>query len=124
MAPSIDDKKYATDTRKLSDVFLTDSHFNDPKKGKIPFPNFEDSPISDVCNINDICIYKPGDLNKQGREGKTSWDSFSYALQMGHNVWMHITSTQRSNQLYDQGLYPNMMVYKTPGRKDIFSRYC
>jgi len=120
MAPSIDDKKYATDTRKLSDVFLTDSHFNDPKKGKIPFPNFEDSPISDVCNINDICIYKPGDLNKQGREGKTSWDSFSYALQMGHNVWMHITSTQRSNKLYDEGLYPNMMIYETPTRRDVF----
>ena len=121
MAPSIDDKKYATDTRKLSDVFLTESHFYDPKLGKkIPFRSFEDSPITDACSIKDICIYKPGDLNKQNKEGKTSWDSFSYALQMAHNVWMHITSTQRSNELYDQGLYPNMMVYNTPIRKDIF----
>jgi hypothetical protein len=40
-------------------------------------------------------------LNKIGKEGKTSWDSFSYALMMGHNVNSHITSVQRANQLMD-----------------------
>ena len=74
------------------------------------FPSFEDSPISAHCKISDICIYKPGDLNKVGKEGKTSWDSFSYALQMGHNVWMHIESTQRANQRYDKGELPYMLV--------------
>ena len=37
--------------------------------------------------VSDVCIYKPGDPNKIGKEGKTSWDSFSYAIQMGPNVW-------------------------------------
>ena len=34
-------------------------------------------------------IYKHGRSNKDddGKEGKTSWDSFSYAIQMAHNVW-------------------------------------
>lgn len=104
MSPSIDDKKYATDTRTLRDAILSDSIKD--------FDAFEDSPISSVCKANDICIYKPGDLNKIGKEGRTSWDSFSYALQMAHNVWMHIESTQRANRAYDSGEYPYMMVYE------------
>jgi hypothetical protein len=40
-------------------------------------------------------------LNKNGKEGKTSWDSFSYFLQMGHNVYSHIESVQRANALTD-----------------------
>jgi hypothetical protein len=110
MSPSADDKKYSTDTRSFKDAVEQDGILE----------AFEDSPISQHCKINDICIYKPGDLNKIGKEGKTSWDSFSYALQMGHNVWMHIESTQRSNELYDQGNYPYMMVYNTPVVKHVF----
>ena len=49
-------------------------------------------------------------LNKIGREGRTSWDSFSYALLMGHNVWTHLTSVQQANRQYDAGLCPNMLV--------------
>jgi len=52
-------------------------------------------------------------LNKIGKEGKTSWDSFSYAIQMGHNVWSHITAVQEANRQYDQGLVPNMLVQET-----------
>ena len=100
MSPSADDKKYATDTRMFSDAVVTDGILE----------AFEDSPISATCKIKDICIYKPGDLNKIGKEGKTSWDSFSYALQMGHNVWMHIESTQRANRTYDAGQFPYMLV--------------
>jgi hypothetical protein len=66
--------------------------------------------------IKDVCIYKPGDLNKIGKEGKTSWDSFSYALLMGHNVWTHIESVQRANREFDSGRYPNMMINQ--GTKD------
>jgi hypothetical protein len=49
-------------------------------------------------------------LNKIGKEGKTSWDSFSYAIQMGHNVWSHINAVQEANRQYDAGIIPNMLV--------------
>jgi len=100
MSPSADDKKYATDNRPYSQAVVDDGIL----------AAFEDSPISKHCKISDICYYKPGDLNKIGKEGRTSWDSFSYALQMGHNVWMHIESTQRANRMYDQGQYPYMLI--------------
>jgi hypothetical protein len=29
---------------------------------------------------------------------------------MGHNVWMHIESTQRANEKYDAGMYPYMLI--------------
>ena len=54
------------------------------------------------------------------KKDSTSWDSFSYALQMGHNVWMHIESTQRANELYDQGEYPYMMVYDKSNNYHVF----
>jgi hypothetical protein len=60
--------------------------------------------------IKDVCIYAPGDLNKIGKEGRTSWDSFSYAIQMGHNVWSHLTAVQEANRQYDAGLCPAMLV--------------
>ena len=100
MSPGADDKKYATDTRLYSDAVVADGILN----------NFETSPISKQLQINDICYYKPGDVNKIGKEGKTSWDSYSYALQMAHNVWMHIESTQRANREYDSGTIPGMLV--------------
>ena len=100
MSPAADDKKYATDSRKFKDAIEQDGILK----------AFEDSPISKECKVSDICYYKPGDLNKIGKEGKTSWDSFSYALQMGHNVWMHIESTQRANERYDTGEYPYMLI--------------
>ena len=122
MAPSADDKKYATDTRKWSDGVIADGIY----------PRWEDSPLSDMLKMKDICIYragtpKPGvvlteenfrdpdlydvlpDVNKNGKWGKTSWDSFSYALLMGHNVWMHLEAVQRANREYDNGSWPAMM---------------
>ncbi len=107
MAPSADDKKYATDTRKWSTGVVADGIY----------PRWEDSPISDMLTMKDICIYKPGDLNKVGKEGKTSWDSFSYALLMGHNVWMHITAVQEANRRFDAGDRPYMMQYSGPGHE-------
>ena len=100
MVPSIDDKKYATDTRTFRQAVLQDGIFK----------NFEDSPITAEMKVNDVCIYKPGDLNKIGKEGKTSWDSFSYAIQMGHNVWSHINAVQEANRQYDTGVIPKMLV--------------
>jgi len=100
MVPSADDKKYALDTRLFKDAVIQDGLFK----------NFESSPIMDGVEIKDICIYKPGDLNKIGKEGRTSWDSFSYAIMMGHNVWMHINAVQEANRQYDAGVIPAMLV--------------
>lgn len=131
MSPGADALKYATDTRKFKDAVITDRILD----------AFEDSPMSVHCNINDICIYAEGDKNKIGtpkvkagdididkhgnpildedgnpvvrKKDSTSWDSFSYALQMGHNVWMHIESTQRANEQYDAGISPYMLINDT-----------
>ena len=101
MAPSADDKKYAMDTRPWSQGVVADGIY----------PRWLDSPVSDLLQMKDICYYKPGDLNKNGKEGKTSWDSFSYALLMGHNVWMHLTAVQEANRRFDAGEHPAMMRY-------------
>ncbi len=103
MAPVLDDKKYSTDTRRWSAGLLADL----PKTSNIK--NWQDSPISNMLKMKDVCIYGPGDVNKNGKEGKTSWDSFSYALLMGHNVWMHLTAVQEANQRFDAGQHPAMM---------------
>lgn len=125
MIKSADDKKYALDTRLFKDVVIQDKIFK----------RFESSPMIDDLKINEICIYKPGvpnpaipasveldpldpthwlvmpDQNKIGKVGRTSWDSFSYAIQMGHNVWAHINAVQRANQAYDsKKAAPAMLV--------------
>ena len=100
MVPSIDDKALATDVSPFGDAFV--------REGK--HKSFLNSPITQNLKAKDICIYAPGDLNKIGKEGKTSWDSFSYAIQMGHNVWSHINAVQEANRQYDNGVIPNMLV--------------
>ena len=94
--------------------------------------------MSKDIKVNDVCIYAEGDKNLVGtpkvkagdididKHGKpildedgnqivrkrdsTSWDSFSYAIQMGHNVWSHINAVQEANRQYDNGIIPNMLV--------------
>ena len=51
--------------------------------------------------MGDICQYGEGDLNKNNKEGKTAWDSFSYALMMAHNVYNHIRAVQIANDMND-----------------------
>jgi hypothetical protein len=124
MSPIVDDKKYSTDTRPYGQAVVADGLID----------HFDESPISKLLQMKDICIYKSGtrktdaelngetfdpnnmnhfhvppDLNKIGKNGKTSWDSFSYALLMGHNVWTHIESVQRANREFDAGSWPHMM---------------
>jgi hypothetical protein len=99
MSPIADDKKYSTDTRPYGPAVVADGLVD----------HFDESPISRLLTMKDVCIYKPGDLNKIGKEGKTSWDSFSYALLMGHNVWMHLEAVQRANRTFDAGSWPYMM---------------
>ena len=128
MVPSIDELKYATDTRNFRDAVLQDGIFK----------NFCDSPLTENIKVNDVCIYAEGDKNLIGtpkilkgdidrdkngnpilddngnqiirNRDSTSWDSFSYAIQMGHNVWSHINAVQEANRQYDNGVIPNMLV--------------
>ncbi len=121
MVPSIDDKKYANDPRLFKDAVIQDGVFK----------NFDPSPLIDQVSVKDVCIYgagtpKPGvtnpdpynpndwvvlpSYNKLGKVSeRTSWDSFSYAIQMGHNVWSHVNAVQEANRRYDSGEYPYMM---------------
>ena len=128
MVPSIDELKYAIDTRNFRDAVLQDNIFK----------NFTDSPLTKNIKVNDVCIYAEGDTNKVGgpkikagevdrdkhgnpildddgnevirKRDSTSWDSFSYAIQMGHNVWSHINAVQEANRQYDNGIIPAMLV--------------
>ena len=85
----------------------------------IPFP-FE-SDFGRRLTIADICYYAPGMLNKIGKEGKTSWDSFAYALMMGHNVECHIRAVQRANNLMDiecAKFNPDWRMWGIEGKKE------
>ena len=113
MQASADDKKYSTDTRLFKDAVIQDKIFE----------KFEPSPIIDQLTMKDICIYKPGDLNKNGKEGNTSWDSFTYALMMGHNVWHHVNAVQQANRQSDVDVIPAMLsaITAEPKRPRDFS---
>ena len=91
----------AQHTSKRFSVIMDKAPDNKGLAGRhdIPFP-FE-SDFGRRLTVADICHYAPGMLNKIGKEGKTSWDSFAYALMMGHNVECHIRAVQRANNLAD-----------------------
>jgi hypothetical protein len=107
MSKCVDDKKYATDQRSFRDAVIQDKLF----------PSFINSPVIDRCGISDICHYKPGDLNKIGKEGRTSWDSFSYHLLMGHNIYAHLIAVQDGNARYDLEIIPGMLIQEKFDRK-------
>ena len=81
--------------------FIMDKAPDDKKlKGSnIPFP-FQ-SAIGDRLTMGDVCWYGEGDLNKNNKEGKTAWDSFSYCLMMAHNVYNQIKAVQVANDFND-----------------------
>ena len=79
----------------------------DMKGSKMPMP-FAHSPIMDRLTVGDICVLGHGDLNRNGKETNTSWDTLSYALYMGHSVYNHITAVQEANRLAD------MEKHRTP----------
>ena len=91
----------AQHTSKRFSVIMDKAPDNKSLAGRhdIPFP-FE-SDFGRRLTVADICYYAPGMLNKIGKEGKTSWDSFAYALMMGHNVECHIRAVQRACNLMD-----------------------
>ena len=118
MESGVDDKKYAVDSRLFGDVLRDDAGLT-----------FTDGPISKHLKVSDVCIYKPGDLNKNGKEGKTSWDSFTYMLLMSHNVYSHIESVQRANALTDMVNttvstdYRQWRKLKSTSKDEVFSPY-
>jgi len=101
MERTADNKAYATDNRLFGDVVLTDKIHN----------QFMESIITENLLIRDVCYYKPGDLNKINKEGRTSWDTFSYVLTMAHNIYAHIYAVQEANRKYDLQCIPSMLVY-------------
>ena len=102
MEATADDRRYSTDTRSFRDAVMQDRIHR----------QFEDSVVSSRLLISDVCVYRPGQVNKIGKVSRTSWDSFSYALLMAHNVWMHITAVQRANQEFDSGRGPGMLLHE------------
>lgn len=62
-------------------------------------------------------------LNKLGKiPNRTSWDSFAYALMMGHNVECHIVAVQRAQQLMDiecARFKPDWRSWNLEGKKEI-----
>ena len=79
----------------------------DLKGSKMPMP-FAHSPIMSRLTVGDICVLGHGDVNRNGKETTTSWDTLSYALYMGHSVYNHITAVQEANRLAD------MEKHRTP----------
>ena len=61
-------------------------------------------------------------LNKLDKiPNKTSWDSFAYALMMGHNVECHIVAVQRAQQLMDiecARFKPDWRIKGVEGKKE------
>lgn len=57
--------------------------------------------------MRDLCVYRPGDLNKIGKEPRTSWDSASYMLMMAHNVERHIIAVLTANNLAENAFMMN-----------------
>lgn len=105
-----DDKNYASDTRPLKDAML-------PILQKYGYWPMLDSPVSARIRMNDICHTAHGVKNKLGKIGGTSWDSFSYPLQLSHNVWTHIKTVQEANEAYDNGKFPAVMSTAESRRK-------
>ena len=73
------------------------SHFSPGGFSDNPFP--WESEIGRRVTTGDVNWYAPGMLNKINKEGKTSWDSFTYGILMAHNVYMHIRAVQEANSL-------------------------
>ena len=71
----------------------------DLKGSTMPMP-FK-GPIMDRLKVGDICVQGHGDLNKAGKESRTSWDTLSYSLYMGHSVHNHIEAFIEANRLAD-----------------------
>lgn len=118
MEKTAENKKYASDNRKFRDAVLQDNIHN----------VFEDSPVTDLMVMKDLCYRGQGFIGQHGKETKTSWDTLSYTLIQSHNVYQHISAVQEANRKYEQDIMPKMVVHKDFGTKfkdiidEIFSK--
>jgi len=103
MEKTAEKKAYSTDTRKFSDACLAEGIH------KV----FTDSPITDRMTLKDLCYRGKGFLGQHGKETKTSWDTLSYTLIQGHNVYQHMVAVQEANRKYDSGVIPSMLMNNT-----------
>lgn len=101
----------AFNSKKAS--YTMDKMFDDKSLAgsKLPFP--WDGIVGDRLTIGDICIRDEKFIEANGKPVKTSWDSYSYALIMAHNVEYHIKAIQKANRLYDLPFSQNK--YYLPG---------
>jgi len=110
MESTADDRKF-----KNKNYHLDHRNFRDGVLADKIHDEFIDSPISENLLISDINAFGPTDPNKNGKIGKTAWDSFSYCLLMGHNTWAHINAVQEANRQYDNGKIPKLLIDKDTG---------
>lgn len=103
MSKTAEKKSYSTDTRKFSNAVLADGIHK----------SFTDSPITDKMMLKDLCYRGKGFLGAHGKETKTSWDTLSYTLIQGHNVYQHMVAVQEANRQYDNGVIPSMLTNNT-----------
>ena len=102
MEKTAEKKSYANDSRKFRNAVLQDGIHK----------LFTDSPITDRMMVRDLCYRGQGFLGAHGKETKTSWDTLSYTLLQGHNVYQHIVAVQEANRQYDKGIKPSMVLSK------------
>ena len=103
MQKTAENKAYSTDTRKFGTAVLADGIHK----------LFTDSPVTDRMVLKDLCYRGHGFIGKHGKETKTSWDTLSYTLIQGHNVYQHMVAVQEANRQYDAGVIPNMLKNNT-----------
>lgn len=114
MRKCVDDRALSSDTRLFRDVLLSD-YAGD-------WPEFIDSPIMQRLRMCDVCYYQPGQLNKINKLSRTSWDSFSYALLMAHNVYTHILAVQQANAQAQAGSPPRQLTRNLLGDDTYFQQ--
>ena len=73
---------------------------------------FTNSPITARMTINDLCYRGVGFIGQHGKETKTSWDTLSYTLIQGHNVYQHMVAVQEANRKYDNNIIPSMLMHE------------
>jgi hypothetical protein len=101
MEKTAEKKSYANDTRKFKDAVLAEGIH------KV----FTDSPITANMTMRDLCYRGQGFIGQHGKETKTSWDTLSYTLIQGHNVYQHMVAVQEANRKYDSNVIPNMLIH-------------
>lgn len=97
--------------KKLS--YSMDRAIDDKQFKNTSYPMPWQSPIMDRLTTGDVCVMGPTCTNKNGKTGRTSWDTFSYLLYMAHNVFNHISAVQEINRLADIEYIRNPVSYKS-----------